>query len=192
MAKEILIGTREGKTDLCNLQPKDISLESICGTLGNICRFNGRVNRHFSIAQHSMLVACILDDMTDDMNVIIGGACHDFAEAFIGDIATPLKNEIALLEELEPQILKSIAEQIDIGNYDSDLVHKADQIACYQEACELGLDTSWWGFPESVTDYELSEEAFMILCSRTQPEQSATFLEMLYNELTKEKNNAQS
>lgn len=76
--------------------PTDSSfiLRDIAWALHFICRFNGHVNTHYSVLQHS-LSACTLADPEHKMEALL----HDAAEAYMGDIILPVK-------ELFPDIAK--------------------------------------------------------------------------------------
>ncbi len=55
------LGTNSGKkVDLLHPDPSQICLEDIAHGLSNLCRFNGQINRFFSVAEHSMYVAALV------------------------------------------------------------------------------------------------------------------------------------
>lgn len=73
--------------DLADLRVEDIDLHSIATSLSRLCRFNGHGRCFYSVAQHSIDVA----HRISDPKLRIYGLIHDAHEAFIGDIATPVK-----------------------------------------------------------------------------------------------------
>jgi hypothetical protein len=182
--KECLIGTLQGKTDICNLQPEDIDIADICRTLGNQCRFNGRGNRFFSVAQHSLIVCEILShDIKDSPDIILGGLCHDFAEAFTGDFIRPMKQHVPWIKDLEVKIMLDIADKYDVGDYDHFLVKCADEIALYHEATSLGFDVSWWGFDDMVPTIELNLATKNLINEHHTPHGSGEALMKKYRQL---------
>jgi 5'-deoxynucleotidase YfbR-like HD superfamily hydrolase len=187
--KHCLIGTLQGKTDLCNLEPKDIDIEDICRTLGNQCRFNGRGRRFFSVAQHSLIVMEILKNDCDSQEIILGGLCHDFAETFIGDINSVLKKKMPpWLKELETKIMLDISDKYECGDYDHFLVKCADRIALYHEANALGFDTSWWSFEEAVKEIEINAVVMDLVHNTHTPEGSGLALMKKYREMMTKEN----
>ena len=82
-------------------------LEDIAHGLANICRYNGQCKHFYSVAQHSVLVAHLAlaiaqndrwrkyfeDDATLDY-VYMRALLHDAAEAYLGDVTKPLKEEL--------------------------------------------------------------------------------------------------
>lgn len=81
------ITTHSGKKlSLIDPQPEDICIEDIGHHLGSICRFNGAINRFYSVAQHSVFVA---DQIVD--RIRLTALLHDAGEAYYGDMSSPFK-----------------------------------------------------------------------------------------------------
>jgi len=73
-------------------------IELTAHALSQINRFNGHTFRPYSVAEHSLLVTAIavknyVDDLDGQQITELALAClmHDAHEAFIGDMASPLK-----------------------------------------------------------------------------------------------------
>ena len=86
---------------LTNPRVEDVDLADIAHALGNLCRFNGHSCMFFSVAEHSLLVADVVEP-----ELRVYGLLHDAHEAWTGDISTPMK--LLLSPELE-----CIQESID-------------------------------------------------------------------------------
>lgn len=73
------------------LMSADVCITDIVHALSLICRFGGHTSEHYSVAQHSLLVARILAALGASPEVQLAGLMHDAHEAYIGDIPTPIK-----------------------------------------------------------------------------------------------------
>lgn len=83
--------------NLNNLRPEDIRIKDIEVSLNETVRFNGhhKDRKPLTVAQHSLLclnIAKIL--FPGDDGILRPVFSHDFAEAYIGDVATPVKQAL--------------------------------------------------------------------------------------------------
>ncbi len=76
--------------DLLDPQPV-MTVEDIAHGLSNICRYTGQCRFRYSVAEHAWIVATRLAELEYPPHVVFAGLHHDDSEAFIGDVATPLK-----------------------------------------------------------------------------------------------------
>ena len=106
-----------GKTiDLLRPENSVIVLSDICGTLAHICRYGGRVNRFYSVAEHSLLVGELLRDAGCDARTVLGGLLHDAHEAITGDMPSPMKRVLGeTWKEFEGQWESHVREQLGIS-----------------------------------------------------------------------------
>lgn len=82
-------------------QPEDICIEDISHHLSQICRYTGATKEHYSVAEHSVLVSYL-----SPMGFKLYGLLHDFQEAYIGDLNSPLKSILPEYCKIEENIIK--------------------------------------------------------------------------------------
>jgi hypothetical protein len=89
--------------DLANFTGADVSLTDIATSLSKICRFNGHINRMFTVAEHS-IIGCRLLQTMGKWPEAFEFLLHDTGEAYTGDIILPLKELFPELEKFEDVI----------------------------------------------------------------------------------------
>lgn len=105
--------------------PEDIKIEDIAHALANQCRWTGHVSRFFSVAEHSLNVAALVPD-----DPKLTALLHDASEAYLADLARPIKKAPGLGEvylEVEGRLEAAIAERFGIAP--EPLGHKAVKLA---------------------------------------------------------------
>lgn len=97
-------------------RPKDykFTVEEIAKLLHKVKRFNGF---GISVCSHSVYVASTLYSLTGNPHIALRGLFHDAQEAYIGDLATPVKDIIGSeWDKLEIAIHDEILGQLGIRN----------------------------------------------------------------------------
>lgn len=92
--------------DVMAPDPAMITIEDIAHHLSLTCRFGGAIRDFYSVAEHSVHVSYLCDP--EDA---LAGLLHDAAEAYVGDIPTPLRSLSPGLNEAEGKILDVIARK---------------------------------------------------------------------------------
>lgn len=150
------IGMRAGeKFWPCDPRPEDVRLPYIASTLSMIPRFGGRTCRFYSVAQHCVWVGRYMETRLPGSG--IHGLLHDAAEAYVGDVITPIKKLISLdvdglkpwrFEQMEMRITEAIYLRLQLPMpqpAEVSLLHEADEMALAVEARDLMGDPDWPG-----------------------------------------------
>lgn len=86
------IGTYSGNIfNYENITENSICIEDIAHSLSLICRYTGHVRKFYSVAEH-----CYRMSIEDLPGTPISRLMHDSAEAYIGDINSPLKRLLSI------------------------------------------------------------------------------------------------
>lgn len=114
--------------------PNEIDITDIAHALSNICRFTGHTKRYYSVAQHSVHVASLLPP-----DLRLAGLLHDASEAYIADVASPVKPYLDSYQEFERCIMEAIADKFNLPNgfHRLDAVVTADLKMLKKEAQEF-------------------------------------------------------
>ena len=138
-------------------RPQDVDLGDIAHALANKCRFTGHTEPFYSVAQHSLLVCHILGALRADPLTRLWGLLHDAAEAYLPDVAAPIKDRVFFsslpapswdkpslftpFRDAEARILDAVAVALDIeplnGGHLPRIVKDADLMARYAEMRDL-------------------------------------------------------
>jgi len=105
----VWIQTRSGRR-LYPFEPfrNEYEITDIAHALGNICRFGGHSRVFYSVAQHSVLVSLNVSSKSARW-----GLLHDAAEAFFGDMPTPIKSVLPDYAAAERRLALAISDAFD-------------------------------------------------------------------------------
>lgn len=109
--------------------PDDFILADIAHGLSNAFRFSGQSDYRWSVLHHSILVAAFVPE-----EFVLEALLHDAAEAFLGDIASPIKQVLPQYQLLENRLLSVICEKYGARYPIPECVHEADRHAVFLEA----------------------------------------------------------
>lgn len=142
------INTYSGKRFFpLNPRKEDLSLVDIAHSLAHQCRWTGHCRFHFSISQHS----CYAYDFCEDEEAKPWALFHDSPEAYLVDVARPIKAHLGGYKDFENKIAEVVIEEYSlpfshrietvVKKIDSDLlvlerenlINKADFIWGYED-----------------------------------------------------------
>lgn len=106
--------------------PLAINMTDIAHALSQNNRWNGHTKHPLSVAQHSLNVFKYVDHHGGTHMEKIQGLMHDGSEAYIPDLASPLKRRMKEFQALEEKVWQAICKRFGIDPVLSDLVHEAD------------------------------------------------------------------
>jgi hypothetical protein len=134
--KQIWIVTNSGKKfHPFNPNPDDISLLDIAHSLSLQCRWNGHIDSFYSVAQHSVMVSRIVEEIDPEHS--LEALMHDAAEAFTSDVPLPIKMALPDFMVMEKRVEKAISEKFSLNFPWPKSIKKADRIALNTEAIHL-------------------------------------------------------
>jgi hypothetical protein len=120
-----------------------ICIEDIAHALSNLCRFTGH-GPFYSVAQHSVYVALLAEP---DPELMLWGLLHDGPEAYINDLASPIKHSPLLsgYRRVEQHIISRIIKKFSLSPpVEPQEIKYFDAVMCSTEAAQFGLKTREW------------------------------------------------
>lgn len=144
---------------------KNIEIEDIAHALSHICRFAGHTNKFYSVAQHSIL--CAVMAMGREPVFMLKVLLHDAAEAYIGDLASPIKTKIKYYKKIDNNLSSVIFRKfgLTISSKDKADIKKIDNVAVQIEWFQYMVKKPLVHQPLPVFDYDIkkSKEMFIYL-----------------------------
>jgi len=125
-----------------NPDPDDIDPLDIAHALSMVCRFTGHTRRFYSVAEHSVRVSWLVEEMGGPMAGLCG-LLHDASEAYIADVARPLKHSptMAPYRAVEARIQDVVLYHFGITpqewNEHHGAVKRADNVMLATEVVQL-------------------------------------------------------
>jgi hypothetical protein len=136
----------EGEQLMAQLDRVDIA-----ESLSKQCRYNGHVQRFYSVAEHCILLTGWAMENTPGRNrrLLRTFLLHDAAEAYISDVPSPLKAMLPQLKEMEQRIEQAIGLKYDCLIPHPPIVKSADTRICVDERAQAMSNSGHvWGTDE--------------------------------------------
>jgi hypothetical protein len=112
--------------------------EAIAHALAMLVRYNGHVSTFYSVAEHSMLVAGLMQEL--NLGDPFEGLMHDAAEAYFRDISAPWKQLVPDSVAIEDHLDRLIREKFNLPVEKTDGCDYADKLALFIESYYLMPD----------------------------------------------------
>lgn len=125
--------------DLSQFTVEDVRLPDIAHALAIINRYTGHSIVPYSVAQHSVMVSKLAPP-----EHAMWGLLHDASEAYLGDVARPLKVMLPSYVNLEKHVQKTIAAAFHLPWPMPEAIKEADNRALMHEKRTLmSVDHDW-------------------------------------------------
>lgn len=150
--------------DLVNPNPAEISFAEIARALSRIARFTGHTNRFYSVAEHCVNCVAVFGlhaagDIYDDpylRDIAQDVLMHDAAEAYLGDVSSPLKRVIGhAYKPLEDRMQAAIGARFNLGGTSPEWVKRCDLEMLAAEKLALLPEAGEWPCLEGMKSPEI-------------------------------------
>jgi uncharacterized protein len=126
----------------------DIRIEDIAHALANQSRFSGHTRFRYSVGEHSVRVAELIEELGYDVPTQLWGLLHDASEAYLVDLPTPLKiNGLIGLEyqKAERRLMRAVCRRFSLPTREPAVVRLADARMLATEVRDLMHgDRDYW------------------------------------------------
>jgi hypothetical protein len=125
-------------------RPEEVDIIDIAHALSFQPRYTGHCSRHYSVAEHSILVSELVPP--EDA---LAGLLHDATEAYLADLSRPVKRILGssnLYFELEDRVAAVIFKKYGVTHMPTS-VKEADIAICLAEKRKLLARAEHWDIP---------------------------------------------
>lgn len=98
-----------GFFDFVDISQSEFDITDIAHNLSRICRYTGAIEKHFSVAQHSVIVSYAVSK-----EHALAALLHDASESFMNDLNSPLKALLPGYKRLEKKVEKEIFKRFGL------------------------------------------------------------------------------
>jgi hypothetical protein len=137
-------------------RPEDIFMVDVAHALAMKCRYTGHCLEFYSVAQHSVLASLLMEQWARLENECqktwgLWGLLHDATEAYLPDVARPVKRELIGFKEIEDRLAECVAMRFGLPWPMPDRIAEADLVLLATEYRDLMASSAVpWGCIENV------------------------------------------
>lgn len=155
----------------------EIDIEDIAHALSHQCRFNGHVERFYSVAEHCYHM-CLCFSKKEGLAALL----HDASEAYISDIPAPLKRFLPDYQKIENSIQNAIYSKwnVLVGKELNDRIESMDKAILLTEKMHVLNKALDWGIEDKVRPIPIRIDFL------SQAEVKREFLNLFYSLLRKD------
>lgn len=147
--RPMLLHTSSGRElDYLNPKAEDIDIHDIFLSLSRTPRYRGFTTRFYSVLEHSYKGALAMRKLKPEYALEF--LLHDAAEAYVGDLPTPLKTVLPEYQVIEDRIDEVIREKYGLPSEMSPDVKAMDLAMCAAEKLVLKPEAGDWAMLEGV------------------------------------------
>lgn len=112
----------------------EITIDDIAHALSNQCRFTGHTSEFYSVAEHCVHVSELCDEP-----YMLWGLLHDATEAYLVDLARPIKHDPTMFayREAEDRLMTVICHKFGLTPGEPENVKYVDKLILSIEARDL-------------------------------------------------------
>lgn len=132
-----------------------ICIEDIAHSLSMQCRFGGHLFKPYSVAQHSMNCAYLVEAPELKLAALL----HDASEAYLIDVPRPVKLGLPNYKEIEDRLMRVIAEKFGFSYPLHPSIKEVDEQMLQTEWHHLMLRID--SYKLAITDFESTQRRFI-------------------------------
>jgi 5'-deoxynucleotidase YfbR-like HD superfamily hydrolase len=139
-------------------EPGMFDLNDIAHALSNTCRFTGHCKTFYSVAQHSVLVSKLVRHRTGSDSLAMQGLLHDATEAYLCDVARPVKHAdgFAFYREAEQRLWESVAQGFGLpAKLAAEVKDVDNRLVCNEALTLLTAIPDGWFQMRPFTEHEM-------------------------------------
>ena len=125
--------------DFVDPEASAFTILDIAHGLSNICRFTGQCRKFYSVAEHSVMASRLIEP-----EFAFEALMHDAAEAFVGDVSSPLKGLLRDYRVIEARVNAAICRRFGLPPILSDAVKRVDLAMLKTEQAQLMRNRDNW------------------------------------------------
>jgi hypothetical protein len=110
-------------------------IPAMAHALGQLARYNGHADKFYSVAEHSVLVSLLMQELR--LGDPLEGLLHDGTEAFLSDIPSPFKHRLPDWRAIEKRLDRQMREHFGLNGEKTAGCVQADWLALFIEAMQI-------------------------------------------------------